>query len=74
MTVSVLWLLLRPPWVGVQCVIVVFPGHTHLLFCLSKDIINSQSNYTDSTTPEDEIWLVMLYIDTLNMLLLDAIV
>ena len=32
MTVSVLWLLLAMPWVHLQCVIVVFPGHTHLLF------------------------------------------
>ena len=24
--------VIRPPWVGVQCVIVAFPGHTHLLF------------------------------------------
>ena len=32
MTVSVLWLFLTVPWVGMQCVIVVFPDHTHLLF------------------------------------------
>ena len=30
----VLWLFLRVPWVGLQCVIVVFPDHTHL-FLLS---------------------------------------
>ena len=29
MTVSVLWLSLVVPWVGLQCVIVVFSGHTH---------------------------------------------
>ena len=29
---SVLWLFLTVPWVGLQCVIVVFPDHTHLLF------------------------------------------
>ena len=29
MTISVLW-----PWVGLQCVIVVFPDRTHLLFGL----------------------------------------
>ena len=28
--VIVLWLFLTVPWVGVQCVIVVFPDHTHL--------------------------------------------
>ena len=39
-TVNVLWLLLTVPLVGLQFVIVVFPGHTHLLFfilvCLSR--------------------------------------
>ena len=30
--VNVLWLFLRVPWVSLQCVIVVFPDHTHLLF------------------------------------------
>ena len=28
MTVSVLWLFLTVPWVGLQCVIVAFPDHT----------------------------------------------
>ena len=28
-TVSILCLFLTVPWVGMQCVIVVFPGHTH---------------------------------------------
>ena len=31
-TISVLWLFLKVPWVGLQYVIVVFPDHTHLLF------------------------------------------
>ena len=31
-TMNVLWLFLRVPWVGLQCVIVVFPDHTLLLF------------------------------------------
>ena len=30
-TINVLWLFLMVPWVGLQCVIVVFPDHTHLL-------------------------------------------
>ena len=30
-TVNILWLFLTVPWVGMQCVIVVFPDHTHLL-------------------------------------------
>ena len=29
--VIVLWLLLAVPWVGLQCVIVIFPDHTNLL-------------------------------------------
>ena len=31
-TINVLWLFLTVSWVGLQCVIVVFPDHTHLLF------------------------------------------
>ena len=31
-TVNVLWLFLAVPCVSLRCVIVVFPGHTHLLF------------------------------------------
>ena len=31
-TINVLWLFLTVPLVGLQCVIVVFPEHTHLLF------------------------------------------
>ena len=30
--VNVLWLFLTVPWVGLQCVIVVFPDHTNLPF------------------------------------------
>ena len=32
MTVSVLGLFFLVSWFGLQCVIVVFPYHTHLLF------------------------------------------
>ena len=31
-TINVPWLFLTLPRVGLQCVIVVFPDHTHLLF------------------------------------------
>ena len=31
-SITVLWLFLTVPWVGLQCVIVVFPDHTHLRF------------------------------------------
>ena len=30
-TINVLWLFLTMPWVGLQCMIVVFPDPTHLL-------------------------------------------
>ena len=33
-TVNVLWLFLTTLWVGLQCVIVVFPDHTRLPFAL----------------------------------------
>ena len=33
-TVNVLCLFLTVPWVGLQCVIVVFPDHTHYFFIL----------------------------------------
>ena len=32
MAVSALWLFLMMPWVDLQCMSEVFPGHTHLLF------------------------------------------
>ena len=32
MAVSVLWPFLTVQWVGLQCVIVAFPGHAHLFF------------------------------------------
>ena len=31
-TVIILWIFLTVPWVGLQCVIVVFPDHTHYFF------------------------------------------
>ena len=31
-TINVLWLFLMVPWVRLQCVILVFPDHTHLPF------------------------------------------
>ena len=31
-TINVLWLFLTVPWVSLQCVIVVFSDHTHLLY------------------------------------------
>ena len=37
--INVLWLFLTVPWVGLQCVIVVFPDHTHLLFDKSRKLM-----------------------------------
>ena len=37
MTAIVLWLFLTGPWVGLQCVIVVFPDHTQSLFYLIEN-------------------------------------
>ena len=31
-TINILWLFLTVLWVGLQCAIMVFPDHTHLLF------------------------------------------
>ena len=35
-TINVPWLFLATPWVGLKCVIVVFPDHTHLLFAIAR--------------------------------------
>ena len=32
-----MWLFIRVPWVGLQCVIVVFPDQSHLLLDLCFD-------------------------------------
>ena len=39
-TINVLLLFLTVPWVGLQYVIVVFPGHTHLLFLYTEKSIH----------------------------------
>ena len=36
--VLLMWIFLTVPWVGLQCVIVVFPDHTHLLSGLYSPI------------------------------------
>ena len=33
-TINAMWLILAVPSVGLQCVIVIFPDHTHLLFSI----------------------------------------
>ena len=32
------WLFLKASWVGLQCFIVVYPAHAHLLFRLFADV------------------------------------
>ena len=44
MTVIVLWLFLMVPWVGLQCVIVLFPDHTHF-FCVHLKMFNVMNSY-----------------------------
>ena len=42
-TINVVWLFPTVPWVGLQCMIVVFPDRTHLIFLsyyLSGQIIS----------------------------------
>ena len=36
--VNVVWLFLAVPWVYLQFVIVVFPGHAHLLFFIGTGV------------------------------------
>ena len=40
--VNVLWLFLRLPWVRLQCVIVLFPDHTHLF--IGRDPLGDATN------------------------------
>ena len=42
-TINLLWLFLTVPWVGLQCVIVVFPGHTHLLSDVWANSVNPET-------------------------------
>ena len=44
-TINDLWLFLMVPWVGLQCVIVVYPDHSQFisdLFCISFIIIKQK--------------------------------
>ena len=51
-TVNAMWLFLTVPWVGMQCVIVVFPNHTHLLF---KNNCDDGDDTHISYTPDKDI-------------------
>ena len=41
-TINVLWFGLTVPWVGLQCVIVVFSDHTNLLFDILYVVLRSR--------------------------------
>ena len=45
-TTNVLWPFLMVPWVGLKCVVVVFPDHTHLLFYNVEHSALSAKNVT----------------------------
>ena len=40
-TINVLWLFLTLSWVGLHCVIVVFPDHTRLLFIVCLKVMSA---------------------------------
>ena len=44
-TINIPWLFLTVPWVGLQCVIVVFPDHTYLLFFKRNASVNHFFSY-----------------------------
>ena len=50
--VSVLCLFLTMPWFGLQCVIVIFPGHTHVLYCiLTSNVLDKFHLHLATWTP-----------------------
>ena len=53
-SINVLWLFLTVPWVGLQCVIVVFPDHTHLLFGNLSDVVL----FTLFSNPFGPFWVI----------------
>ena len=48
-TTNVLWLILTVPWVGLQCVISVFPDHTHLLLFFTKWLLEENEAVKESS-------------------------
>ena len=61
MTLNVLWLFLTMPWVGLQCVIVIFLGTTHLL---SEEIVHA-SPLLEKMHMGQVSFLITLYLDHL---------
>ena len=39
-TITVLWLFLTVPWVGLQYMVVVFPDHTHFFLVLERILLS----------------------------------
>ena len=62
---SDLCLFLMVTWVRPQCVIVVFPGHTHLLFCVMEYIPNKKKIrklcLRSYDKPSKDIWISQYY-------------
>ena len=48
MNVGALWPFLTVLWIDLQCVIVVFPDHTHFLTLLSSDVNVMETNVSQS--------------------------
>ena len=57
MSCDFLWLFLTVLWVSLWCVIVVFPGHPHLLNDFFYIYMNSrQSSYQQKQQKHQQIW------------------
>ena len=59
-TINVLWFFLTVPWVGLHCVIVVFPDHTHFLTSSGRIIplsfiLHGRSSHTGNKTTKKSI-------------------
>ena len=60
-TVNVLCFFLTVPWVGLQCVIVVFPDHTHFLYDSIKIVKICQDSQPYSFVPFSGLLLAFLF-------------
>ena len=56
-TINVLWLFFALRWVGLQCVIVVFPDHTHFFIALFQSQRSCKTNLSLCMN-----WIVILWI------------
>ena len=54
-TINVLLLFLAVPWAGLQCVIVVFPDHTHLSFAKKPYFCNFQGGGVRTPCPSQDL-------------------